>query len=165
MNSFVLAECTTVDAALSQLKDGAVVKAGGIDLLERMKNGTSQPSRLVNIRNISALRGIQETQNGLTIGALTTLSEISEHPVIQTQYQILSDACGHAATPIFATWQRSAEIFFNRYSAGIIDRPNFNAFAKAKISALRLTDLTSTTPSWITVHAPLSHRPHLRWRY
>jgi xanthine dehydrogenase YagS FAD-binding subunit len=99
MNNFVLAECTTVDAALSQLKNGAVVKAGGIDLLERMKNGTCQPPKLVNIRNISALRGIQETQNGLTIGALTTLSEISEHPVIQMHYQILSDACGHAATP------------------------------------------------------------------
>ena len=44
MNAFVLADCTTVDAALSQLKDGAVVKAGGVDLLDRMKNGTTQPS-------------------------------------------------------------------------------------------------------------------------
>jgi xanthine dehydrogenase YagS FAD-binding subunit len=99
MNSFVLADCTTVDAALAQLKDGAVVKAGGIDILERMKNGTLQASKLVNIRNISALRGIHETENGLTIGALSTLSEINEHPVIRAQYQILSDACGHAATP------------------------------------------------------------------
>jgi xanthine dehydrogenase YagS FAD-binding subunit len=99
MNSFVLADCTTVDAALLQLKDGAVVKAGGVDLLERMKNGTIQPSKLVNIRNISALRGIHETDQGLTIGALTTLAEISEHPAVRAKYQILSDACGHAATP------------------------------------------------------------------
>lgn len=99
MNSFVLLDCTTVDAALSQLKDGAVVKAGGIDLLERMKNGTIEPAKLVNIRNISALRGIQETENGLAIGALTTLAEISEDRAIQSRYQILSDACGHAATP------------------------------------------------------------------
>jgi len=99
MNSFALADCTTVNAALSQLKDGAVIKAGGIDLLERMKNGTIQPAKLVNIRNISSLRGIHETENGLTIGALTTLAEISEHPQIRAQYQILSDACGHAATP------------------------------------------------------------------
>jgi xanthine dehydrogenase YagS FAD-binding subunit len=99
MNSFALADCTTVDAALSQLKDGAVVKAGGVDLLDRMKNGTTQPSKLVNIRNISELRGINEADQGLTIGALTTLTEISNHPVIRTQYQILSDACGHAATP------------------------------------------------------------------
>lgn len=99
MNSFALANCTTIDAALSQLKDGAVVKAGGIDLLARMKNGTAQPSKLVNIRNISALRGVHETDNGLTIGALTTLAEIEEHPLIRSHYQILSDACGHAATP------------------------------------------------------------------
>jgi hypothetical protein len=36
MNSFTLADCTTVEAALSQLKDGAVVKAAGVDLLDRM---------------------------------------------------------------------------------------------------------------------------------
>ena len=99
MNSFSLADCTTVDAALSQLKDGAVVKAGGVDLLSRMKNGTIQPARLVNIRNISSLRGVKETENGLTISALTTLGEISDHPLIREKYQILSDACGHAATP------------------------------------------------------------------
>jgi xanthine dehydrogenase YagS FAD-binding subunit len=99
MNSFALADCTTIDGALSQLKDGAVVKAGGVDLLERMKNGTTQPSKLVNIRNVSALRGISETENGLTIGTLTTLAEISEHSVVRARYQILSDACGHAATP------------------------------------------------------------------
>ena len=99
MNSFALADCTTIDGALSQLKDGAVIKAGGVDLLERMKDGTIQPSKLVNIRNISALRGISETENGLTIGALATLAEISEHPLVRAQYQILSDACGHAATP------------------------------------------------------------------
>ena len=36
MNSFSLADCTTVDAALSQLKNGAVVKAGGVDLLDSL---------------------------------------------------------------------------------------------------------------------------------
>jgi xanthine dehydrogenase YagS FAD-binding subunit len=99
MNSFSLADCTTVDAALSQLKDGAVIKAGGVDLLGRMKNGTIQPSKLVNIRNVSSLRGIHETENGLSVGALATLGEISDHPLIREKYQILSDACGHAATP------------------------------------------------------------------
>jgi len=99
MNAFVLANCTTLDGALSQLKDGAVVKAGGVDLLDRMKNGTTQPEKLVNIRNVSALRGIGETDTGLKIGALATLTEISEHPAIRSKYQILSDACGSAATP------------------------------------------------------------------
>jgi xanthine dehydrogenase YagS FAD-binding subunit len=99
MNSFTLADCTTVEAALMQLKDGAVVKAGGVDLLDRMKNGTDTPVRLVNIRNIPSLRGIQVTQQGLTIGPLTTLTEVSGHPIVRAQYAVLSDACGHAATP------------------------------------------------------------------
>ena len=99
MNSFTLADCTTVEAALSQLKDGAVVKAAGVDLLDRMKNGTDTPARLVNIRNIPSLRGIQVTQQGLTIGPLTTLTEVSGHPIVRAQYAVLSDACGHAATP------------------------------------------------------------------
>jgi xanthine dehydrogenase YagS FAD-binding subunit len=64
-----------------------------------MKNGIEQPSKLVNIRNISGLRGINATDKGLTIGALTTLTEVSEHPLVRKQYQVLSDACAHAATP------------------------------------------------------------------
>jgi xanthine dehydrogenase YagS FAD-binding subunit len=99
MNSFTLADCTTVEAALSQMKDGAVAKAGGVDLLDRMKNGTETPSRLVNIRNIPALRGIRSTSQGLTIGPLTTLAEVSDEPGIRAQYSLLADACGHAATP------------------------------------------------------------------
>lgn len=99
MNRFSIADCTSTDAALSQLKDGAVVKAGGVDLLDRMKDGIEQPSRLVNIRNIRELRGIRATDEGVTILPLTTLAEISDNPVIREHYQILSDACGHAATP------------------------------------------------------------------
>jgi xanthine dehydrogenase YagS FAD-binding subunit len=99
MNSFALADCTTVEAALAQLKDGGVVKAGGVDLLDRMKNGTDSPKKLVNIRNIKELRGIEENSEGLTIGALTTLGEIADHPAIRERYTVLSDACGHAATP------------------------------------------------------------------
>jgi xanthine dehydrogenase YagS FAD-binding subunit len=99
MNSFALADCSTVEAALSQLKDGAVVKAGGVDLLDRMKNGTDTPQRLVNIRNIRELRGIHATPDGLTIGPLTTLAEIAEDRGVRADYAVLADACGSAATP------------------------------------------------------------------
>ena len=99
MNRFSVAQCTSVDAALAALKDGAVVKAGGVDLLDRMKEGTAQPEKLVNIRNIAGLRGIRETEQGLEVGPLTTLAEISEHPLIRQKYQVLADACASAATP------------------------------------------------------------------
>lgn len=99
MNKFSFVDCTTVDQALGELHDGAVVKAGGIDLLDLMKDGIVSPPRLVNIRNIAALRGITPSKTGLHIGPLSTLTEIASHPHIQQHYTALADAAGHAATP------------------------------------------------------------------
>ena len=52
MNKFAFVDCKTVDEALDQLGHGAIVKAGGIDLLDLMKDGIVTPSKLVNIRNV-----------------------------------------------------------------------------------------------------------------
>ena len=99
MNKFTFVDCTTVTEALDQLAPGATVKAGGIDLLDLMKDGIVTPPRIVNIRNIAGLRGISATAQGLHLGPLSTLSEIAAHPEIQRSYTALSDAAGHAATP------------------------------------------------------------------
>lgn len=99
MNKFIFSDCTSVDAALSQMTDEAVVKAGGVDVLDRMKNGVIEPAKLVNITNIPSLRGIHETETGVRLGALVTLAELGDHPLLQSQYTVLADAAGHAATP------------------------------------------------------------------
>jgi len=99
MKPFAIADCTTVEAALKEIARGGMVKAGGVDLIDRMKNGTDTPERLVNIRNIAALRGIQQTSDGVMIGALTTLAEIAADSELRRRYTVLADACGHAATP------------------------------------------------------------------
>ena len=99
MNKFAFVDCKTVDQALGQLGDGAMVKAGGIDLLDLMKEDIISPPRLVNIRNVDSLRGITISTDGLHLGPLSTLSEIASHPEIQRSYSALADAAGHAATP------------------------------------------------------------------
>jgi xanthine dehydrogenase YagS FAD-binding subunit len=99
MNRFAFVDCTTVDQALAELKDGAVIKAGGIDLLDLMKEGIVSPPRLVNIRNVKGLRGISIADDGLHLKPLVTLAEIADHPEIRREYSALSDAAGHAATP------------------------------------------------------------------
>jgi xanthine dehydrogenase YagS FAD-binding subunit len=99
MNKFAFVDCTTVDQALGQFSDGASFKAGGIDLLDLMKDGIVSPPKLVNIRNISSLHGITLGRDGLRVGPLSTLSEIAAHPEIQKSYTALADAAGHAATP------------------------------------------------------------------
>ena len=99
MNKFAFVDCKTVDQVLGQLGDGAMVKAGGIDLLDLMKEDIVSPPRLVNIRNVDSLRGITISTDGLHLGPLSTLSEIASHPEIQRSYSALADAAGHAATP------------------------------------------------------------------
>ncbi|HEX3470058.1 MAG TPA: xanthine dehydrogenase family protein subunit M [Silvibacterium sp.] len=99
MNKFAFVDCKTVDQALGQLSDGAMVKAGGIDLLDLMKEDIISPPKLVNIRNIDSLRGITISEDGLHLGPLSTLSEIADHPEIRRNYSALADAAGHAATP------------------------------------------------------------------
>ena len=99
MNKFTFVDCKTVDEAFSQMGNGASVKAGGIDLLDLMKDGIVSPPKLINIRNVSSLRGITAGKDGLQLGPLSTLSEIAAHPVIQQSYSALADAAGHAATP------------------------------------------------------------------
>ncbi len=99
MNRFTFVDCKTVPEALNQMGRDATVKAGGIDLLDLMKEGIVTPSKIINIRNVSALRGINASGEGLRIGPLATLEELSTHPAIRTQYAALADAAGHAATP------------------------------------------------------------------
>src|SRR5690349_21470979 len=99
MNRFEWVNATSVDQALASVISGSSFKAGGIDLLDLMKDGIAAPPRLVNIRNIDGLNQIAETSQGLTIGPLATLSAIEEHPVIQKKYAALAEAASRAATP------------------------------------------------------------------
>ena len=99
MNRFEWVNASSVDQALSSITDDAAFKAGGIDLLDLMKDGIARPSRLVNIRQISGLEQISEDENSLRIGALVTLTQIEEHPTIQNKYTALSEAASRIATP------------------------------------------------------------------
>jgi xanthine dehydrogenase YagS FAD-binding subunit len=74
--------------------------AGGTDLLTPMKVDVVAPSRLLNIKGLTGLpSGIEDTPQGLSIGALTTLTEVETHPVIQQRYPLLAQAAAAAATP------------------------------------------------------------------
>jgi xanthine dehydrogenase YagS FAD-binding subunit len=99
MNRFEWVNATSVDQALAAVTSASAFKAGGVDLLDLMKDGIAMPQRLVNIRNIAGLERISEDAQGLHIGPLATLTQIEEHPVIQKKYTAISEAAGRAATP------------------------------------------------------------------
>jgi xanthine dehydrogenase YagS FAD-binding subunit len=99
MNRFEWVETKTVAQAIASASQESVFKAGGVDLLDLMKDGISSPKRLVNIRNIDGLNTISEDDRGLRIGPLATLAQIEEHPVIQKKYTALAEASSRIATP------------------------------------------------------------------
>ncbi|HKU26307.1 MAG TPA: xanthine dehydrogenase family protein subunit M [Candidatus Sulfotelmatobacter sp.] len=99
MNRFEWVNANSVDQALAAVTDESSFKAGGVDLLDLMKDGIASPSRLVNIRQISGLDQISEDDKGLRIGPLVTLTQIEEHPAIQKKYPALSEAASRIATP------------------------------------------------------------------
>src|SRR5919204_5524636 len=104
MKPFEYASPTTIEEVITLLgqdQDGATKPlAGGTDLLTLMKADVAAPSRLVNIKRLAELPGsIEETAQGLTLGALATLTEIEIHPQIRRRYAVLAEAAAVAATP------------------------------------------------------------------
>ena len=89
----------SIDDAIDQLNDKAIPKAGGVDLMDRLKEGLDAPSRLVNIRSIAGLDYVKEESGWLRIGPMVTLATIADHPVIRRGYTVLADAALNAATP------------------------------------------------------------------
>ena len=73
--------------------------AGGQDLLTTMKDYTSRPTRLVNLKNIPGMNRITLNARGLTIGALVTLTELEEHAGVKKSYPGLAEAAHSIATP------------------------------------------------------------------
>jgi xanthine dehydrogenase YagS FAD-binding subunit len=96
MKAFEWANPTTLSEAVQLLKaapagsdidEAARPIAGGQDLLTTMKDYTSRPSRVVNLKSIRGLDGIKSNaKTGLTIGALVTLTQLEEHPVVKKSF-------------------------------------------------------------------------------
>jgi xanthine dehydrogenase YagS FAD-binding subunit len=100
MNSFEWIDADSVEEASKLLAEGAVAKAGGIDLLDLMKEGIVRPARVVNLRTIGGLDEIRVEADGtLRLGALATLARIAADPQVRARFGALASAAVHAATP------------------------------------------------------------------
>ncbi len=97
--SFELVFPETLEEAVTANENGARWFAGGTDLIPEIKLGLAAPSRLVNLKQIDGLRGIQEIAEGVRIGALTTLAELAESELIRSRYTALAEACELSASP------------------------------------------------------------------
>ncbi len=109
MKAFEWASPTTINEAVQLLKSAPVPSdideaarpiAGGQDLLTTMKDYTTRPSRVVNLKGIRGLDRIQgNAKTGLTIGALVTLSQLEEDSTVRASFPGLAEAAHSIATP------------------------------------------------------------------
>jgi len=79
---------------------GTHVLAGGTDLLGCLRDRVFPADRLVSIGHLKDLKGISRTADGgLRIGALTTITEIAESPLINELFPGLARAALEVASP------------------------------------------------------------------
>jgi len=102
MNRFELARATSPAQARELLaeKAGSVYKAGGIDLVDHLKEHLVEPPRVVDLKTIPGLDKVTVAGDGsLRIGTLVTLAKVAAHPTIAKTHPALARACGSAASP------------------------------------------------------------------
>jgi CO/xanthine dehydrogenase FAD-binding subunit len=66
--------------------------AGGTDLMVLMEAGKLAHQNYVNIWSLDELRGIEVTTETVSIGALTTYTEVQSHPVLRAEFPMLCQA-------------------------------------------------------------------------
>ena len=66
--------------------------AGGTDLMVLLESGKLPHTNYLNIWNLAELRGIRATTDYLTLGALTTYTEVQSHPTLRAEFPMLCQA-------------------------------------------------------------------------
>ncbi|OBB59138.1 molybdopterin dehydrogenase [Mycobacterium sp. 852013-51886_SCH5428379] len=99
MKTFELRHAATVDDAIAAgTVPGAKYLAGGTNLIDLMKDGVEQPDALVDLRRLGLTTIIPTAGGGVFIEAGVTNTAIANHPLVRTQYPVLSHAILSGAT-------------------------------------------------------------------
>jgi xanthine dehydrogenase YagS FAD-binding subunit len=105
MKAFEYISAESFDAAAAYLADAkspTLVKAGGIDVVDRLKERLDTPLHVLNLKTMRRPKDdppIQWGADGVTIGALATLSEIAHDARMQRELPAVATAAEEAATP------------------------------------------------------------------
>lgn len=102
MPPFELYQPRSVEDALAlgeRLGTDGWMLAGGLDSLEWFKDRTKRPKAVVDLGRIESLRGVRQDGLDLVIGAMTTLTEVENHPLVRDRFGLLAQAAGLVASP------------------------------------------------------------------
>jgi CO/xanthine dehydrogenase FAD-binding subunit len=93
--------------ALQQEKENACLVAGATNVLPFIRYKKINNKTLINIRNLKELRYIQETDEKIFIGSLTTITDLEKSDILKKYAPALVDAARNFADP---TTRNSATI-------------------------------------------------------
>jgi len=100
MKAFEYVGASSADQAVKAMSAGAVVMSGGTDLMNRMKDYVTSPSRVVNLNDAKDLAGISgDAASGVTILAGTRLADVLASDVIKKAYPALWQTTSEVGTP------------------------------------------------------------------
>ena len=102
MPHFDLVQPTDVESALDLLREhgrDAWALAGGYDSFDWFKNRGKQPTVVVDLEGLDELRGVRENGEGIEIGAMTSLTDVENDPVVRDRYGLLAEAVSVVASP------------------------------------------------------------------
>jgi len=102
MQAFEYASPTTKEQAVKLMASSwgeTEILAGGTDLISLMKDYVSTPRRVVDIKGIRELSGIAPKGAGLRIGALVTIEQLANHPLVRQRYPALVQAADGITSP------------------------------------------------------------------
>jgi xanthine dehydrogenase YagS FAD-binding subunit len=77
----------------------AWILAGGLDSFDWLKDRAKRTNVVVDLSQVAELRGIKDVDGGLEIGALTTLTEVVQHPLVRERFGLLREAAELVASP------------------------------------------------------------------
>jgi CO/xanthine dehydrogenase FAD-binding subunit len=84
--SYELIQPQDFNHALNLISQGARPFAGGTDLMVQLESGNLKHKKFVNLWNLKELKEIEIKTDSVVIGALTTYSEIRQHPELQKHF-------------------------------------------------------------------------------
>lgn len=84
---------------LGEYENKAKVIAGGTDIVIALRNKVIEPELLIDISKVEELKGIKEDGEYITIGSITTFTEIVESEIFQSNLYGLHKACKMVGSP------------------------------------------------------------------
>jgi len=106
MNPFALVRPRSHEEAARVMASGdyrlPVLKAGGLDVVDHLKEGLLEPDALVDVRGVRRRPDapvVEREGDRLVLEATATLAALAEDPLVRGSAPAVATACGSAATP------------------------------------------------------------------